>query len=260
MATRTCITTVGHTQLIRSTKPRSVTKLNAKAVSGCHRATDTVVLEGNSIRMRLLVQMSCFLQLQWRKAIVIDPIISEDEREKNRYNSVRVDPQWLVKTIQMAAAILQTTLFKKIIPTAQKSIVKVSGAKADVHVEHGDVIEFGGHKLEVRSTPGHTNGCITYVSHAESMAFTGDALLIRGCGRTDFQEGSATKLYDSVHSQIFTLPSNYLLYPAHDYKGLTVTTVEEEKDFNPRLTHTQQQFVTIMENLGLPYPKKIDVS
>lgn len=89
------------------------------------------------------------------------------------------------------------------------------------------------------------------------MAFTGDALLIRGCGRTDFQEGSAKTLYESVHSKIFTLPPHYTLFPAHDYKGLTATTVAEEKIYNPRLTKSEPEFIELMNNLNLPYPKMI---
>jgi sulfur dioxygenase len=92
------------------------------------------------------------------------------------------------------------------------------------------------------------------------MAFTGDALLIRGCGRTDFQGGDAAQLYNSVHSQIFTLPLDTLLYPAHDYKGQTVTTVGEELQYNPRLTKDEESFKAIMANLGLPYPKMIDAA
>ncbi|KAB7499182.1 Persulfide dioxygenase ETHE1, mitochondrial [Armadillidium nasatum] len=135
-----------------------------------------------------------------------------------------------------------------------------SKAQADILVKDGDFIKFGDQALEVRSTPGHTNGCVTYVDHEHGFAFTGDVLLIRGCGRTDFQEGSSQKLYNSVHNRIFTLPSHYLLYPAHDYFGKTVTTVEEEKKYNPRLTKTEDEFIKIMENLNLPYPDKIDIS
>ena len=86
-------------------------------------------------------------------------------------------------------------------------------------MESGDKIKFGKHELEVRATPGHTNGCVTYVCHDQGCAFPGDAILIRGCGRTDFQEGNANTLYDSVWKQIFTLPENFKLFPAHDYKG-----------------------------------------
>ncbi|XP_043540587.1 persulfide dioxygenase ETHE1, mitochondrial-like, partial [Chiloscyllium plagiosum] len=112
--------------------------------------------------------------------------------------------------------------------------------------------------LDVRATPGHTNGCVTYVLNDRSIAFTGDALLIRGCGRTDFQQGSSESLYRSVHSQIFTLPDQCLLYPAHDYTGQTVTTVGEEKRLNPRLSKSLSEFIAIMNNLNLPYPKQID--
>lgn len=116
-------------------------------------------------------------------------------------------------------------------------------------------------KLNTLSTPGHTNGCVTYhirPSTGIDLAFTGDALLIRGCGRTDFQEGNSKTLYQSVHNRIFTLPSHTLLYPAHDYQGRTVTTVEEEKRLNPRLTKNIEEFVEIMDNLNLDYPKMID--
>lgn len=81
--------------------------------------------------------------------------------------------------------------------------------------------------------------------------------MIRGCGRTDFQEGSPESLYNSVHTKIFTLPDNYTLYPAHDYKGQTATTVLEEKKYNPRLTKPLNEFIQIMNNLNLPYPKMI---
>lgn len=195
-----------------------------------------------------------------KEAVLIDPVIELAERDAQLVKDIGLKLMYVMNTHVHADHITGTGLLKKLVPGCKSLISKMSGAKADVHVEHGDIIEFGSHKLEVRSTPGHTNGCITYISHESSMAFTGDALLIRGCGRTDFQEGSPTRLFESVHSQIFSLPPNYSLYPAHDYKGLTVTTVEEEKEFNPRLTRTEQQFVEIMENLGLPYPKKIDES
>jgi len=111
-----------------------------------------------------------------------------------------------------------------------------SGAEnADRYLGHGDRVVFGTRHLTVRATPGHTRGCVTYVLDDESMAFTGDCLLIRGSGRTDFQQGDAGAMYRSVRSQILTLPHACLLYPAHDYRGLTVTSVAEELAFNPRL-------------------------
>lgn len=159
-----------------------------------------------------------------------------------------------------------TGLIKTKLPGAKSVISKASGAKADRSVEHGEKIYFGNLFLEVRATPGHTAGCVTYVTGdsddqpSPRMAFTGDALIIRACGRTDFQGGSSDELYQSVHSQIFTLPKDTLLYPAHDYKGFTVTTVEEEVAYNARLAKDKETFKTIMENLNLAYPKMIDVA
>jgi rhodanese-related sulfurtransferase len=116
--------------------------------------------------------------------------------------------------------------------------------------------------LQVRETPGHTEGCLTYVCDDPLMAFTGDALLIRSCGRTDFQHGSASELYRSVSEQIFSLPDETLVYPAHDYKGRTVTSVREETRLNPRLGagKSEREFVHIMHELRLPYPRKIDLA
>jgi rhodanese-related sulfurtransferase len=138
-----------------------------------------------------------------------------------------------------------------------------SGAEgADRLLADGDRIEFGKRWLEVRTTPGHTNGCVTYVVDDHRAALTGDALMIRGCGRTDFQQGSPEILYRSVHEKIFSLPDDCLLYPAHDYRGLTVTSVGEEKLYNPRLGGQilREDFVGYMNNLGLPHPKQMEVA
>jgi glyoxylase-like metal-dependent hydrolase (beta-lactamase superfamily II)/rhodanese-related sulfurtransferase len=133
---------------------------------------------------------------------------------------------------------------------------------ADRYLRHGDRVEFGKRYVEVRATPGHTAGCITLVLDDESRAFTGDALLIRGSGRTDFQQGDARTLYRSVRSQILSLPPTCLLYPGHDYRGLTVTSVAEEQRFNPRLggQAAEGDFVGYMKNLGLPHPKLMDIA
>ena len=143
------------------------------------------------------------------------------------------------------------------------AIGAASGASgADRYLSHGDRVAFGRRYLEARATPGHTSGCMTYVLDDESAAFTGDCLLIRGSGRTDFQQGDARAMYRSVRSQILTLPPECLLYPAHDYRGLTVTSVAEERTFNPRLGGEigEGDFVGYMSHLGLPHPKLIDIA
>jgi glyoxylase-like metal-dependent hydrolase (beta-lactamase superfamily II)/rhodanese-related sulfurtransferase len=132
----------------------------------------------------------------------------------------------------------------------------------DLPLDHGDHVAFGGRRLEVRATPGHTDGCMTLVLDDRSMAFTGDALLIRGAGRCDFQRGDAHILYRSIVQQIFSLPETCLLFPGHDYSGRTVTSVGEERAHNPRIGGgaDERDFVGFMENLNLPHPKQIDVA
>ena len=143
-------------------------------------------------------------------------------------------------------------------------VPRLGGAPcADVPRGDGDVVRVGDIALRVLATPGHTSGCVSYlVSQGEAAAdrvLTGDALLIRGCGRTDFQEGDSGRLWDSVHSRLFALPDATLVYPAHDYRGVTVSTIGEEKRHNPRLggARTRPEFIQLMAALDLPPPAKI---
>lgn len=148
-------------------------------------------------------------------------------------------------------------------PEVRTVISEVSGAEADVLVKPGDKIAFGNFSLDAIATPGHTAGCITwFLDGVEPMAFTGDTLLIRGCGRTDFQQGDAALLYDNIHTKIFSLPAKTWVFPAHDYKGNTVSTVDEERRLNPRLTKPKDEFIDLMFDLlvNASYPKKIDVA
>jgi rhodanese-related sulfurtransferase len=132
----------------------------------------------------------------------------------------------------------------------------------DLPLSQGQVVEFGSCAVEARETPGHTAGCMTYVTSDRSMAFTGDCLMIRGAGRTDFQGGDVHRMWRSIREQIFSLPEDCLVYPAHDYAGRTVTTVGEEKRFNPRIggEAREEDFVGYMNNLGLPHPGKLDIA
>jgi glyoxylase-like metal-dependent hydrolase (beta-lactamase superfamily II)/rhodanese-related sulfurtransferase len=133
---------------------------------------------------------------------------------------------------------------------------------ADLRLDDGDRVVFGQHHLEVRATPGHTDGCLTYVADDHRMAFTGDCLLIRGAGRCDFQQGHAGVLYRSITERIFSLPDDCLVFPAHDYSGRTMSSVGEERRHNPRIGgHADERdFVGFMENLHLPHPKQLAVA
>ncbi|KAK9814193.1 hypothetical protein WJX72_001995 [[Myrmecia] bisecta] len=196
-----------------------------------------------------------------KEAVLIDPVSETVNRDLALVKELGLTLLFVVNTHCHADHITGTGAIKAQLPGVKSGISKASGAAADALYEPGDVIRFGSQELLVIPTPGHTSGCVTYYSKtAGGRAFTGDTLLIRGCGRTDFQEGDAGMLYNSVHQRIFTLPDDTIIYPAHDYKGQTSSTVGEEKRLNPRLTKTKEEFLTIMANLGLPYPKKIDVA
>jgi sulfur dioxygenase len=199
---------------------------------------------------------------QTREAVIIDPVFEQFDRDRAVIEELELQLRYSLETHVHADHVTATTLLRKRFG-ARSVISERSGVVcADLLVKQGDTIHFGRHTIEVRETPGHTAGCLTYVLADPPMAFTGDALLIRGCGRTDFQQGDSAKLYESVHEQILSLADDTLLYPAHDYKGRTVTSVREEKRYNPRLGEgqTQADFVKIMAELGLPYPKKIDMA
>jgi sulfur dioxygenase len=175
--------------------------------------------------------------------------------------------------------------------TVPRSVIsKPAKAQAEVVFEpDSDAIVFGRFALRPLATPGHTKGCCSFylapdevavavaaageegegkqqqkttttVRRSPGMVFSGDALLIRGCGRTDFQGGSSQELFHSVREKLFRLPDDTVVYPAHDYKGMTSSTIGEEKEFNPRLgvEKTEEEFVEIMGSLDLPKPKKID--
>jgi glyoxylase-like metal-dependent hydrolase (beta-lactamase superfamily II) len=132
-------------------------------------------------------------------------------------------------------------------------------ADADLHVKHGDALHVGALTFQVLATPGHTDDSMSYLQ--DGRVFTGDALLVRGNGRTDFQNGDAGQLYDSITRVLFALPDGTLIYPAHDYKGRTVTSVREEKRHNPRLSgKSREQFIQVMRELNLPPPKRLDVA
>ncbi len=196
------------------------------------------------------------------EAVLIDPVFEQARRDRALIAELGLKLRYTLETHVHADHVTGAWLLKQRLGS-RIVLCAASGAQgADVALAHGDRVEFGSRYLEARETPGHTNGCMTYVLDDESMAFTGDSLLIRGCGRTDFQQGSARTLYRSVHSQIFTLPPSCLLYPGHDYRGLTVTSVDEERRLNPRLGSGigEADFAGYMNNLGLPHPKQIDVA
>ncbi len=196
------------------------------------------------------------------QAVVIDPVFEQVRRDAALIEELGLNLVYSLETHVHADHVTAAWLLKQ--QTGCRTALSAdSGAEgADRYLVPDDVIAFGARNLQVRKTPGHTSGCLTYVLDDRSMAFTGDCLMVRGSGRTDFQGGDPHAMYRSVHQQIFTLPDDCLLYPAHDYRGLTVTSVREERRFNPRLggESGEVDFTGYMRNLRLAHPKKLDVA
>jgi glyoxylase-like metal-dependent hydrolase (beta-lactamase superfamily II)/rhodanese-related sulfurtransferase len=195
-----------------------------------------------------------------KEAVIIDAVLDQLERDLGLIGDLGLTLKYALDTHVHADHITANGALRNRLGTRTVLSERAGVGCADDLVQQGDVIRFGRHGLEVRETPGHTSACVTYVTLDRAMAFTGDALLIRGCGRTDFQQGSAPTLYRSVHDQVFSLPGSTLIYPAHDYRGRTVTTVDEERRLNPRLGggRSEAEFVAVMGNLHLAYPTQID--
>jgi sulfur dioxygenase len=199
-----------------------------------------------------------------RRAVFIDPVFEQHARDNALLTELGLELVAAIDTHCHADHVTGAWLLQQTtgcsIGISRRYQPPVQGA--DLRLDHNDRIAFGGRQLEVRATPGHTEGCITLVLDDGLMAFTGDALLIRGTGRCDFQQGNARTLYRSITREIFTLADDCLLFPAHDYSGRTVSTVAEEKAFNARIggAADERDFVELMENLNLPHPKQIDVA
>ena len=197
-----------------------------------------------------------------RGAMLIDPVFEHAQRDAALVAELGLTLGWTLETHVHADHVTGAWLLRRRLGS-RIAIARASGAQgADHYLEPGERIAFGDRHLQARATPGHTSACLSYVLDDRSMAFTGDALLIRGCGRTDFQHGSAGTLFRSVHEQLFSLPEDCLVYPAHDYRGLTASSVGEETRFNPRLGGDagEGDFAGYMENLGLAHPKQMDVA
>ncbi len=190
------------------------------------------------------------------EAVLIDPVIEQVERDVRLLREHGLKLKYTLEThvhadhVTAAHALKQAT-------GAQTAVCRDCNAPGyDRLLRDGDVILFGHEEILVIATPGHTPGSVSYLWR--DRVFTGDTLLIGGCGRTDFQNGSAEALWRSITESLFKLDEQTLVYPAHDYKGRRVSSVGEEKRFNARVAgKTREEFLSIMNNLNLPMPARI---
>lgn len=231
-----------------------------------------ITTDGNVMIRQLFDRESCtytylLMDKASHDAVLIDPVLELVERDMAVVSAVGAKLKYILNTHVHADHITGSGVMKAKYAAqgdqVRSVISKESTAKADKFVTHGDVLYFGEQTLQVRSTPGHTPGCVAYIlNESQGHVFCGDTVLVGGCGRTDFQGGDPNTLFDSVWNELFSLPEGTVLYPGHDYKGRTCSTVGEEKRLNSRLTKPKDEFVELMNELfdGSNYPKKLDVS
>jgi glyoxylase-like metal-dependent hydrolase (beta-lactamase superfamily II)/rhodanese-related sulfurtransferase len=195
-----------------------------------------------------------------KDAILIDPVFEQADRDAALILELDLKLNYTLDTHLHADHITAAWRLKQQLSSRIAISAAAGTTGADLDLVHGDRLSFGHRSLEARATPGHTDGCMSFVLDDQSMVFTGDALLIRGAGRTDFQQGNARTLYESVLNQLFSLPDECIVYPAHDYRGLSASSIYEERRFNPRLggDRNAEDFEVFMKNLGLAHPKRID--
>lgn len=195
-----------------------------------------------------------------REALLIDTVYEQSERDAQLIRELGLQLKYVLETHVHADHITGASNLKHIFPATQAVVSVYGGAVcADIQTDDGAELHLGDQAVQVLATPGHTHGCVSYL--VPGMVFTGDALFIRGCGRTDFQQGDPGQLYDSITHKLFTLPEETLVYPGHNYAGMTVSSIGEEKRWNPRLAgKSREEFIALMTQLDLAPPKKIAVS
>ncbi|MBN3950604.1 MAG: FAD/NAD(P)-binding protein [Nostoc sp. NMS7] len=192
-----------------------------------------------------------------KTAILVDPVLEQVERDLQILRQLGLTLRYCIETHIHADHITGTDKLRSL--TGCLAILPENAAAtcADYYIADGNMLELGNVQIRAIATPGHTDSHMAYLVN-DTHLLTGDALFIRGCGRTDFQNGDAESLYDAVTQKLFTLPDDTLVYPGHDYQGQTVSTIGEEKCWNPRFAgHSRNQFIELMKNLNLPQPKKI---
>lgn len=192
-------------------------------------------------------------------AVIIDPVLEMVERDAQNIRDLGLTLRWSLETHVHADHITGSGALADRLG-CKTAVCEAAGLDCvDRQLVHGDIVAFGRHSLKVLATPGHTNCSISFLTDGPpAMIFTGDALLIRGCGRTDFQSGDAAQLHRVLHAHVLSLPDDTIVYPGHDYNGRTASTVGEERRLNPRLTRSEADFVTLMAGLNLPPPKRLD--
>ena len=192
-----------------------------------------------------------------KAAVVVDPVMEQVERDLKLLTELELELRYCLETHIHADHITGTGKLKTLTGCLGVVPKNAQVTCADRFLEDKEILTLGEIEIQAIATPGHTDSHLAYLVNKKYL-LTGDSLLIRGCGRTDFQGGDPGVLYDVVTQKLFTLPDDTLVYPGHDYKGQTVSTIGEEKQFNPRFVGRDRlNFIQLMNSLNLPNPKKM---
>lgn len=195
-----------------------------------------------------------------KDAVLIDPVDTQLDVYLNLLDKHGLNLKYSLETHVHADHVTASGQLRQKLG-AKTAVSSLCGAEsADIQIQDGDTFEFAeGETIKVLSTPGHTPGSISFLWH--DKVFTGDSLLVGGCGRTDFQGGDSGAQYDGITQRLFTLPDDTVVYPGHDYNGRWISNIAQERTANPRLAgKTRDEFIEIMKNLNLPKPKLIDMA
>ncbi len=195
---------------------------------------------------------------------LIDPVLDTVDRDLSLLQQLGLKLDYTIDTHVHADHLTGALRLRELTGSRIVYPAMVEAVCVDIGLREREDFRIANLALQPLFTPGHTNHHHAYLidNGTQKMLFSGDALLVDACGRTDFQSGDAHALYRSIHEKFFTLPDETLVYPCHDYEGRFVSTIAQEKSRNPRLGQYKslEEFVAIMENMDLPYPRKIDVS
>jgi len=190
-------------------------------------------------------------------AALVDPVLEQVDRDLKLLHELGLTLRYCLETHVHADHVTGTGKLREL--TGCQGIVPENAqvACADRSITHGEKLQLGQIEIQAIGTLGHTDSHMSFLVNGDRV-LTGDSLFIRGCGRTDFQSGDAGLMYDHVTGRLFTLPDETWVYPGHDYRGHSVSTIGEEKRYNPRFVNqTRESFIALMANLNLPNPKKI---
>lgn len=188
-------------------------------------------------------------------AALVDPVLEQHARDLGLIRELGLRLEVVLDTHVHADHVTAASVLRE--KTGARTVASMRGAPcADQLVAHGDVVRVGEIAVHVLSTPGHTDDSVSFL--VEGHVLTGDTLLVRGCGRSDFQNGNPGQLFDSITKLLFALPDETVVLPGHDYRGFTRSSIGEERRHNPRLAgRSRDEFIDIMNKLDLPPPKKL---